>query len=259
MILRGNFSSEIMNMSTGIQIVIPDKGEAPFRVVYLLHGLHGDEGTWLNNTMLAIFAKEHNIAFVMPEAKRSFYANHKYGRRFFDFIGEELPWVCKRNFNISAKREDTAVMGCSMGGYGALWFALSKPEQYSFCGAISPACLNVKQILNSLQKDHESYLKTGAEAKEILTDLYSIYGEALEYRPDYDVTYLAKNFPEDKPKPKIYATCGTEDDLRKENLTFKDEMKETAFDYTYEEWQGGHDWFFFNEALKKSIKAWCQS
>jgi len=33
-------------------------------------------------------------------------------------------------------------------------------------------------------------------------------------------------------------------------------MKNTVFDYTYEEWPGGHDWYFFNEGLKKALEVW---
>ena len=61
-----------------------------------------------------------------------------------------------------------------------------------------------------------------------------------------------------KPRPKIFASCGTEDDLRKENLNFAVEMKNTEFDFTYEEWSGGHEWYFFNEALKKTLEFWYQ-
>jgi S-formylglutathione hydrolase FrmB len=147
-------------------------------------------------------------------------------------------------------------MGCSMGGYGALRLALSKPEQFGFCGAISPACLCLKPILDGLRKDPGSWLKTGPEAQEIFRDLISIYGDGLEYRPDYDIGELVKNFSAAVPKPKIFTTCGTEDDLRKDSLNFKDEMKNTGFDFTYEEWAGGHDWYFFNEALKKTLEVW---
>jgi putative tributyrin esterase len=30
-------------------------------------------------------------------------------------------------------------------------------------------------------------------------------------------------------------------------------MKNLDFDFTYEEWPGSHDWYFFNEALKKAL------
>ena len=256
MILRGNFLSEVLHMSTNIQILIPDQSNPPFRVVYLLHGLHGDQGTWLDNTQLPVYAKKHNVIFVMPEASRSFYVNLKYGRNYYDYISDELPSKIRKIFNISANRENTAVMGCSMGGFGALRMALTKPDLYGFCGAISPACLYFKHVLESLQKDPQNFLETVSEADEILTDLYMIYGEELEYHKDYDVVELVKNFPAAAPKPRIFTACGTEDSLRDDNLKFKTEMESTGFDFSYEEWTGGHDWYFFNEALKKILAFW---
>jgi S-formylglutathione hydrolase FrmB len=256
MILRGDFSSETLHSTTNIQVLIPEQAKEPFRVVYLLHGLHGDQGTWLDNTELAIYGKKYNAIFVMPEVGRSFYTNLKYGRRYYDFVSDELPRLCRKVFNISAKREDTAVMGCSMGGYGSLRLALSKPDQFGFCGAISSACLYFQAILDNLRKDPGPWLATGPEAQEILTDLCTIYGDGLEYRKDYDVVELARNFPANAPRPKIYATCGLEDDLRKDNINFAEVMKSTPLDFVYEEWTGGHEWYFFNEALKKTLEYW---
>jgi len=243
-------------MSTNIQLLIPDQDSGPFRLVLLLHGQHGDQGTWLDNSMLPVYAKKYNAVFVMPEVGRSFYLNLKYGRKYYDYVSDELPRQCRRVFNISANREDTAVMGCSMGGYGALRMALSRPDQFGFCGAISTACLYFKPMLDALRKDPEPYRKTGSEAEETIKDFYSVYGEDLEYQKGYDISELVKDFPAGMPRPRIYATCGTEDNLRKENLAFRDQIKNTGFDYTYEEWSGGHEWYFFNEALKKTLEVW---
>ena len=259
MILRGNFLSKILHMSTNIQFFIPHETGGPYRVAYLLHGLHGDQGTWLDNTMLPVIARKYNAIFVMPEAGRSFYLNLKYGRKYFDYVSEELPLICQGIFNTSPKREDTAVMGCSMGGYGALSLGFSRPEQYGFVGAISPACLYFKPILENLRKDPLPYLKTGPEAEETLNDLYSAYGQGLEYRKEYDIISLARDFPPAMPKPRIYACCGTEDKLREENLRFNDDMKPLDFAFSYEEWQGDHEWYFFNEALKRTLENWYKS
>jgi S-formylglutathione hydrolase FrmB len=256
MILRGDFVSDSLRMSTNVQVLIPEQGKEPFRVAYLLHGLHGDQGTWLDNTMLPVYAKNYNIIFVMPEVGRSFYSNQEYGRKYYDYVSDELPLICKKIFNISAQREDTAVMGCSMGGYGSLRLALSKPDQFGFCGAISSACRYFTHILDSLREDPGPYLAKGPEEEAIVADLKAIYGEDLEYRNDYDIIELAKDFPADRPKPKIFATCGTGDDLREENLQFVEEMQKTDFDFTYEEWKGGHEWYFFNEALKRTLEFW---
>ena len=256
MLLRGNFMSEILCMSTNIQVLIPEKLEGPYRIVYLLHGQHGDQGTWMDNTMLPYYAKKYNTIIAAPAVNRSFYLNLKYGRRYFDYVSEELPEKCQRIFNISSRREDTAVMGCSMGAYGSLRLVLTKPDRFGFCGAISPACIYFRHMLEALRNDPSAFMNTNPEAEEILVDLKSTYGEELEFRDDYDIVKLVRDFPADAPKPKFYVTCGTEDNLRKENLAFRDEMKNHSFDYTYEEWSGGHEWYFFNDALKKTIEFW---
>ena len=256
MVLRGDYKSDTLHTTVNVQFMIPDGGEGPYKVVYLLHGLHGNQGTWMDYTMLPYYGKKYDTIFIMPEAGRSFYCNQKYGRNYYSFVGEELPQISRRIFNISARREDTAVIGCSMGGCGALKLALSKPDQFGFCGAIASACIYLKPMLDGLREDADSFRKTGAEAVEILKDLYAIYGDDLEYLPKDDVSELVINFPANMPMPKIYATCGTEDNLREENLKLKDAMKNTAFDFTYEEWPGDHEWFFFNDALKKTLEFW---
>ena len=195
----------------------------------------------------------------MPEAGRSFFYNQKFGRNYYTFVSEELPRITRRIFNISARREDTAVMGCSMGGYGALKLGLTKPDQFSFCGAISPACLFFKPMLDGLRANVDSYRKIGAEEEEIVKDLCVTFGEDMAYQPEGDVSELVKVFPAHMPRPKIYAACGTEDGLLKENHKFRDQIKNTPFDFTYEEWAGGHDWYFFDEALKKTLEFWNNS
>ena len=256
MILRGNFNSEVLHMSTHIQVMFPDKGEAPLRIVYLLHGLHGDSSTWLDYTPLPYYAKKFNAIFVMPEVCRSFYTDQRYGRKYFTYVSEELPHICRRFFNFSARREDTAVMGCSMGGFGSLYLALNKPEQYGFCGPISPACLCVKGWLDQMKIDPAPLLKNGPEAYEMVIDIKSLYGEELEYDKKYDIYELVKSFPADAPRPVIFNTCGLEDDLRKESLKLKDIIADRGFNYTYEEWTGGHEWNFFYEALQKTLEFW---
>jgi S-formylglutathione hydrolase FrmB len=257
MILRGDFLSNALRTTTNIQVFIPDnfKYEGPYRVVYLLHGLHGAQGSWFDYTMLPYYAKDYNAVFVTPEVGRSFYSDLKYGQRYFAYVGGELPQVCKKVFNISAKREDTAVMGCSMGGYGALKLALTYPERYGFCGAVAPACLFIKGILDGIRKDPGA-MKGSEDTEAILMDLYAIYGGDLVPREENDIIDILAKFPAGGEKPKIYAACGTEDELREENLLFKEEIQKAGFDYTYEEWPGGHEWYFFNEALKKALQFW---
>jgi S-formylglutathione hydrolase FrmB len=122
MILRGNVFSKILEMDTGITIVTPNdfKMDGTYKVVYLLHGACGNNGTWADYSMLPVYANHGKTIYVLPEVARSFYTDMKYGFKYFSYITEELPNICKTVFNISADREDTAIIGGSMGGYGAL-------------------------------------------------------------------------------------------------------------------------------------------
>ncbi|AEF86787.1 tributyrin esterase [Treponema primitia ZAS-2] len=259
MIVRGNVYSEVLHIETGISVLAPDthRDKGSCKVVYLFHGLHGDHNSWLDSTMLQTLAKDYNAIFVMPEVGRSFYADMKHGYDYFTYVSEELPEISKKVFNISAKREDTAVMGCSMGGYGALKCALTKPDQYGFCGAISSACLFIDEHLNSLQKNADYWLKTGGpEAEAILRDFYAIFGNDLSYTEGDEIIKLTRKIASRSVKPKIYAACGTEDPLQKENIRFKDQIEKLEWDYTYEEWAGVHDWQFFNDGLNKALQVW---
>ena len=256
MILRGNVFSKILEMETGITIVTPNDfvADHPYQVVYLLHGLCGRNGDWADYTMLPVYANEYHIIFIMPEVARSFYTDMKYGLKYFTYITEELPTICKSIFNISAKREDTAVIGASMGGYGALKCALSKPEQYGYCCAFSSACLFLKEYLDSQRTQGDMKEFKAAYGEQLFTDFQSAFGEQLKLSPQDAIFELAKKGNEQPIKPRIYCTCGTEDYLKEDNAKFCDEMKKLDFDFTYEEWPGIHDWYFFNEALKKALK-----
>lgn len=131
-----------------------------------------------------------------------------------------------------------------MGGYGSLRCALLKPKQYGFCGVFSTAFLYLKEFLN------------GDLKREILEDKdwYSIFGNNLEWKPEYEIMELINRIEKEDIKPKIYSTCGKSDFLYYYNYKFKEEMKNKDFDFTYEEWDGEHNWDFFNESLRKALE-----
>lgn len=253
MILRGSVFSKMLEMETGITVVVPNKFNMGqnYQVVYLLHGLCGNNGDWANYTMLPVYANDYNAIFIMPEMARSFCSDMKFGLKFFSYISEELPTICKSVFNISAKREDTVIIGDSMGGYGALKCALSKPEQYSYCCAFSSPCLFLKEDLDEHSEIEEFKMVYG---EQLLKDFQGIFGSNLEWSHEHEILDLAKKINEQSVKPKIYSTCGTEDFMRDINVRFSNEMQKLDFDVVYEEWSGGHDWYFFNESLKKALK-----
>ena len=247
MILKGNLYSKVLDMETGITVITPQskRVEKPYKVMYLLHGLCGSSSDFCDYTMLPFYAWEADVMFILPEVQRSFYTDMKYGLKYFTYITEELPELCENHFKISTQREDTYIGGVSMGGYGALKCALSKPEQYSGCCAIAPAALNMREFLRQLEQ---------GEFGKMHPDLKAVYGERFEWLPSNDILELFKKAIEKGTVPKIYHACGTEDFLYDSNNTFSKIISKTNADYKYETWSGGHDFNFFNQALFKGLK-----
>lgn len=89
-------------METGITVVIPDsfRQDKPYRVAYLLHGLCGRSGDVVDYSMLPVYAREYHAVFAMPEVARNFYADMKYGLKYFTNVTEEFPSICKTVFRI---------------------------------------------------------------------------------------------------------------------------------------------------------------
>ena len=248
--LSGVVFSKTLGMDTGITIVTPREVKEQYNTVYLLHGLRGDNRTWLDRSMLSVYASKRNSIYVLPSVQRSFYTNMKYGFDYFTYITEELPEICKSVFNISSKRKNTAIMGYSMGGYGALMCALSKPEQYGKCAAFSTGGLFLKQYLDEFRKNGVSEnIKNTFGRLDI--DFKSIFGENYEYRPELDLTELLKK---NEQKPELFLTCGKDDFFYNDHISFCKVLNTLDIPHTFEELDGEHDFICFNEALKRAIE-----
>lgn len=251
MILRGTVYSKTLKMDTKISVVVPNifRRRKAFKVVYLLHGLMGDCDSWVDYTMLPVFAQEQQTVVIMPSVDRSFYADMKHGPSYFSYVAQELPQICESVFHISAKREDTAVIGGSMGGYGALKCALAYPERFGYGAALSPGALFLGEYFDDIRKKSEY-------KDELTQDFKNIFGENLDWAQVDDLLTLAGQTQTAPQKPKLYCACGLEDVFLSACRRFDSQMNKLALDFTYEEQSGGHDWYFFNQALKRALEFW---
>ena len=256
MILRGTVFSTVLEMDTGITIVTPSDchSEEPYKVAYLLHGLCGNNDAWADDSMLPVHAREGHTIYVMPDAGRGFYTDMRFGPRYFTYIVDELPVICKSVFRISAKREDTAILGASMGGYGALKCALTRPEQYGMCGAFSSACLFLREGLEEQREHGGDPVFIRRYGERLLADFEAIFGRNLDWKPEYEILELAKRIKDRTDKPAVYMACGSNDPFRASHVRFQKEMRPLGFDLLYEEWKGIHDFFFFDESLRRAIR-----
>lgn len=238
-------------MSTSLGVSLPnDLQKRPaggFPAVYCLHGLNGDHTSWARRSSLDRYASGLGVAAVMPEVQRSFYSDMKYGLKYFTYVTEELPRLCAEMFGLSAKREDTFVMGYSMGGYGALKCAFLRPDIFSACAALSP-CIAV-----------ETYLPLAAQGNNDMVCAAEVFGmlgdPPVIGRDDspYDFIKKTESMPQ-KLRPRVLTCCGTEDFLYHENADFRDRLRGLPIQYTYFEDKGIHDWDFWDPSARKALK-----
>ena len=74
MLLRGTIFSKTLEMSTGLTIAGPNDftGEAPYRTVYLLHGLCGNSDCWADYTRLRLYARNGASCSSCPRYSAAF-------------------------------------------------------------------------------------------------------------------------------------------------------------------------------------------
>jgi len=245
-ILSTTFKSYVLGMDCSANIILPQSSpdkqiRKPFKTLYLLHGLSDDHTAWTRWTSIERYATEYELAVVMPNVHRSFYADRKNSYQYFKFVSDELIRIMQELFPLSDKREDRYTAGLSMGGYGAFKLGLSCPEKFSVAASLSGA-LDIYTRL--------------AHAELGLQDEFAyILDFSDDERQEVDLFLLAEKLNKsDKPKPRLYAWCGTEDFLYEDNVRFVNFMKGMDFDFKYEESAGDHSWGYWDEKIQTVLK-----
>lgn len=232
--------SKYLKMNTKLTVILPEETclkEA--RVLYLLHGLEDDCSGWTRYTAVERYAREYQVAIIIPQVQRSFYTDMEMGLPYFSYVLEELPELCTRFFNISQKRENSFIMGLSMGGYGALKCALHKPTKYSGCAAFSAVTDIAERVRNAADAEKQEFK--------------AIFGMDLQVPEDDDLFQLASRInPEYMPE--LYMACGEEDALYPQNIRFADVLESRGCKIRFEHWKGVHDWIFWDRAVERAMR-----
>ncbi|MFC7406703.1 alpha/beta hydrolase [Georgenia alba] len=248
-LLRCDFFSDVLGTGTSMSVILPQPARAaqigmasaaeteePPPVLYLLHGLSDDATTWTRRTSIERYATERGLAVVMPQVGRSFYVDTVGGERYGTFLTEELPAVVQRFFRVSDAREDTFVTGLSMGGYGAMRWALTHPHRFAAAASLSGA-LDVATL-----QPHRA-------------DLFPrIFGEADIRGTEHDLLALLER-ADIAALPPLYAVCGTEDELLPTQEAFASAAERAGADLTAVTRPGRHEWGFWDATIQ-DVLAW---
>lgn len=127
-----------------------------YPVLYLLHGIGGDENEWLQGNVEYILGNlisekedvEMIVVFPNVRARKDDLANPKdiftlqHFKAFDNFINDLtndlMPYI-ENNYPIKAGRCNTAIAGLSMGGREALYIGFTLYKTFGYIGAFCPA------------------------------------------------------------------------------------------------------------------------
>jgi len=222
------FHSAILSSSVRYCVFLPASYSSPdakvrrYPVLYLLHGLGGNEqsaavsGEW---NVLQDLRRDHrarallearqnavgDFLVVAPDGWDTFYINSRDGKLLYGdfFLREFMPFI-ERTYRVRAERAARGITGFSMGGYGALRIGFAHPELFGSVSAHSAA----------LMRDPPQGVNAGASGGNMAARaLTNVFGNPIDQK-FWDLNspfLLAKKNSAALAKTKIYFDCGTED------------------------------------------------
>lgn len=249
-LLHVDFFSDVLGMCVEMDVILPEETHGQigmegkisgkkWKTLYLLHGMSDDHTIWQRRTSIERYASEKGIAVVMPSTQLGWYTDMQIGFKWFTYISDELPKICRSFFpNMSDRREDTFVAGLSMGGYGAFKLALRASDTFGWGASLSGA-VDAVEVTTSGALGNKRYWE-------------DIFGPAENVKGSFNDLFAAAEELKNSGKqlPNLYMWCGTEDFLYKQNVRMRDHLNALNYNLTYEESPGDHQWKYWDEKIQ---------
>ncbi len=199
-------------------------------VVYLLHGATNNYQTWSNESDVAEYAGK-DLILVMPDGDLSYYVNAVEVKddRYEDYVTHDLIADVESRFPTRKDRAGRAIVGVSMGGYAAVYYALKRPELFVFAGALSPA-VDVPGRRFSWKYPFQSW-----RFRRIFGPAGSSERKALD---PFQIVQTA----DPRVTPYIYLTAGEQEPLLEPIRRFATRLDRRGFVHSLQAKPGGHDW-----------------
>jgi len=233
---RGNveqvwYPSNTRNKSRRMSIYTPSgyresKNKLP--VLYLLHGMGGDETSWLTlgrlafimdnliaqgkiKPMLVVMPNGHTQNTAAPDISTQILVlNHPSGDLGSAEMENNFPEIIQyieKNYRVKKDKANRAIAGLSMGGSHTLFISSLYPNTFDYIGLFSAAF----RIKDSKEKVYTEFDKNLAIQKK---NGYKLY----------------------------WIGMGKTDFLYKTGEEFRKKLDDTGLKYTYVESEGGHTW-----------------
>ena len=201
-----------------------------YPVLYVLHGIGGDEDAWLDQgraaqildnliaqgkakPMIVVFTNGNISEEAAPGQNSTGYVHPttnlpKTMEGTFETGFPEVVKFIDSNYRTIAKKQSRAICGLSMGGFHNLYISLNNPDMFGYSGMFSAAI---------------------GVSDDSVSPIYQNFDQKL-------ATYFSK-------KPSLlWIGCGNTDFLIQTNQEFVKKLKDNNYPHEYLENDGGHIW-----------------
>lgn len=247
------FFSYALSQRKVCYVLLPDdyekETEKRYPTVYVLHGMYGSETDWLHlggaKETIETMRQEGSLRdaiFVFPSdgglGDGTFYLDWYDGSgRFEQYFLYDLVSGVDRSFRTIRDKWSRALVGLSMGGYGAFMLSLRHPDLFGIGASLSGAF-----------GDLEGYMQPHAAAR-------LLGPKGGPYAKQYDVMELSASRIDDPQRPYLYMDCGRDDTLvYPHNVRLHEHLSSIGYTHVYQEFAGGHTWEYWKEHLPDALR-----
>jgi len=260
--------SELLKRDMHYSIYLPegyDKSNRSYPVLYLLHGMWDNYTGWvkageLNRTAGKLIAKGDipEMIIIMPDGLTdAFYINNfDNSVKWEDFFYKEFIPQIEKKYRIIDNRNNRAIAGLSMGGYGSLYHAITHKEMFGTCYALSAAVLEMEPIKDDKRNQFEKTLHTrlwGPLNTEGYPENYKKYS-VIEIVNAMPPLKQENQFGNNSALPFITLDCGDDDFLLLQNLSLAKVLKEKNIPFNLRIREGAHTWDYWRTNLQYALK-----
>jgi enterochelin esterase-like enzyme len=251
--------SKILTQTVQYTILLPANYSTSgkhYKVIYLLHGVGGNEESWLTNCNLRNTVDsladdgsiEENI-YVMPDAGNSYYLNNfDSSYMYMDFFMQEfLPGIDSLFPTAKTPRLRT-LLGLSMGGFGAVMLAVKNPESFGHVVCLSAALRTESQFISLPRKTYDEYFGLafgpGLSGHQRITE---------HWKANSVYALTDSSLAELLCKIKWQVECGLSDPLLPASEAFHQLLVEYEVPHVYHKRTGSHNWDFWCSSAKDAL------
>ena len=257
-----DFSSKLLGYSIKYDILLPegyDKDtDKRYPVVYAFHGL-GDNNTSWNGQYMKGEAKIKALEaeglepmiYVFPMGYTSYYCDRYDGTMpYMSMLAEEFVPMIDKTYRTIADRDHRAVIGYSMGGFGAMVVAMKHPELFSMSAPLSMSICTDQRYTTESQSGWDNqwgkiFGGVGQSGNGRLTDYYKAHCPLHQFTAENKDKYSSVRW---------FLTCGdNEDKLLIANDDLHVMMRANGYAHEYRVWDGGHSTSYWRGALEEVL------